>query len=106
MMNGVCRPGRKTTYIGSIFLALCLHAVLAGTVWAERMSVNADKANIRSGPGTEKYDVLWEVNRYTRWTLSAPRVSGCSFGISKAMKAGFMVAFWVKRPPLSLVPTW
>jgi SH3-like domain-containing protein len=64
MMNGVCRPGRKTTYIGSIFLALCLHAVLAGTVWAERMSVNADKANIRSGPGTEKYDVLWEVERY------------------------------------------
>jgi SH3-like domain-containing protein len=28
------------------------------------MSVNADKANIRSGPGTEQYDVLWEVERY------------------------------------------
>ena len=64
MMNGVCRSGRKTTYRKSIFLALCLHVVLAGTVWAERMSVNADKANIRSGPGTEQYDVLWEVERY------------------------------------------
>ena len=38
--------------------------ILAGIAWADRMSVNADKANIRSGPGTGKYDILWEVERY------------------------------------------
>ena len=64
MVKGVCRPGRRITCIGSIILVLCIHAVFVGTVWAERMSVNAAKANIRSGPGTDQYDVLWEVERY------------------------------------------
>jgi len=62
MIKGVSRPG--TTCVGSLILVFCIHAVLSGTVWAERMSVNADKANIRSGPGTDQYDVLWEVERY------------------------------------------
>ena len=64
MITDVFRPGRRTTCIGSLILVLCIHAGFAGTVWAERMSVNADKANIRSGPGTDQYDVLWEVERY------------------------------------------
>jgi len=36
---------------------------LADTVFAERLSVSASIANIRSGPGT-KYEVLWKVEKY------------------------------------------
>lgn len=64
MVPRSCRSGRETLRIWFIMLILLMSPVLAGTVWAERMSVNADKANIRSGPGTDKYDVLWEVERY------------------------------------------
>lgn len=64
MIKSAGRPGRGTTPIGFIILVLCIQAVSTGTVWAERMSVTAEKANIRSGPGTDQYDVLWEVERY------------------------------------------
>ena len=64
MIKRASRPGRGTTFIGFIILVLCMNAGSVGTAWAERLSVNADKANIRSGPGTEKYDVLWEVERF------------------------------------------
>jgi SH3-like domain-containing protein len=40
--------------------SLCLVAVSAP---AERLSVSAQVANIRSGPGTG-YDILWKVERY------------------------------------------
>lgn len=45
-------------------LMLVLLAAMAGVARAERLSVTADKANIRSGPGTEGFAVLWEVERY------------------------------------------
>jgi SH3-like domain-containing protein len=64
MIKRASRSGRGKTFIGFIILVLCMHAVSAGTAWAERLSVNADKANIRSGPGTDQYDVIWEVERY------------------------------------------
>ncbi len=31
---------------------------------AERLALKVKKANVRSGPGTEKYAVLWEIERY------------------------------------------
>lgn len=58
------RSGGEELPIRIIMLMLLMSPVLAGIAWAERMSVDADKANIRSGPGTDKYDVLWEVERY------------------------------------------
>ena len=48
----------------AVIIALLTTAVWSGGAWADRMSVTARKANIRSGPGTEKYAILWEVERY------------------------------------------
>lgn len=64
MLKRSCRPGRDMTRIWLAILILLMSHVLTGTAWAERMFVNSGKANIRSGPGTDKYDVLWEVERY------------------------------------------
>jgi len=64
MVTIFCRSGRVKHFYWFIVLILCIIPVLAGTAWAERMSVKAGKANIRSGPGTDKYEVLWEVERY------------------------------------------
>lgn len=64
MVKKSCHPGRAKGCIGLIMLVFLMSSVLTGIAWAERMSVNANKANIRSGPGTDKYDVLWEVERY------------------------------------------
>ncbi|MFO7558330.1 MAG: SH3 domain-containing protein [Desulfobacterales bacterium] len=48
----------------SVFWVLISFIVFfTGTASAERLSVKASKANIRSGPGTS-YDVLWEVEKY------------------------------------------
>ena len=46
----------------SIFLIFLL-AVYAGTAAAERLTVVAPLANIRSGPDT-KYDILWKVEKF------------------------------------------
>jgi len=40
-----------------------LFLVLPGTGFAERVMVNKNVANIRSGPGTG-YDILWKVEKY------------------------------------------
>jgi SH3-like domain-containing protein len=52
---------KRIWFLGLLVLA---SMAMAGTASAERMSVTAATANIRSGPGTEKYEVLWEVERY------------------------------------------
>ncbi len=44
--------------------ALVLLIGMAAPLWAERMALAVDKANVRSGPGTKKYEVLWEIERY------------------------------------------
>lgn len=49
---------------GHVFLLVLAMMAFTGTAHAERMSVTAGKANIRSGPGTENYPILWEVERY------------------------------------------
>ena len=53
---------RKSLVIG--LAAMAFLAGLAAPLWAERMALAVDKANVRSGPGTKKYTVLWEIERY------------------------------------------
>lgn len=57
---------RRRGAVGRFLVGVCLAMLVipAATAWAERMSVKADKANIRSGPGTSDYAVLWEVERF------------------------------------------
>ena len=64
MATKFCCPVRVKGCIRFIMMVFLISSVFAGAAWAERMSVKANKANIRSGPGTDKYDVLWEVERY------------------------------------------
>ena len=40
-----------------------LFVVLAGQASAERLTVNASIANVRSGPG-KQYEILWKVEQY------------------------------------------
>lgn len=53
---------RCGTIVGINLLAILL-AATAGSA-AERMAVSASSANIRSGPGTEGFEVLWQVEKY------------------------------------------
>jgi SH3-like domain-containing protein len=46
----------------SIFL-IVLITIAAGTAMAERLTIVAPVANIRSGPDT-KYEILWKVEKY------------------------------------------
>lgn len=47
-----------------VFLFTLLSIMLwAGVVSAKRLSVSADRANIRSGPGT-KHEILWSAGKY------------------------------------------
>ena len=59
-----CRSGRLTMAVRLMVLLFIVVGWQVGTAWAERMSVKANKANIRSGPGTSQYEILWEVERY------------------------------------------
>jgi SH3-like domain-containing protein len=48
-----------------IFIAaLLLTAFTAQPLWAERLALSVGKANVRSGPGTDKYEILWEIEKY------------------------------------------
>ena len=60
-MDRTHRIGKWSWCVGLLVLT---SVALAGMARAERMSVTAGKANIRSGPGTEKYTILWAVERY------------------------------------------
>jgi SH3-like domain-containing protein len=46
-----------------VFFALALSLLWAGTASAKRLSVVVEKANVRSGPGTN-YEILWSVGKY------------------------------------------
>ncbi len=50
--------------LGVCLAVLVWSAGMAAPLWAERMALAVDKANVRSGPGTKKYTVLWEIERY------------------------------------------
>ena len=62
----------RTRFLGTAALSLrrlaallVLTAMLApSALGAERLALKVKKANVRSGPGTEKYAVLWEIERY------------------------------------------
>ena len=48
-----------------LFTFICMTSVMSfSNAYAERLAVNSDVANIRSGPGTG-YEVLWQVEKYT-----------------------------------------
>lgn len=62
MTNDRCRRFDLSGW--PVILMIVVLAAIAGAAQAERLSVTAAKANIRSGPGTEGFAVLWEVERY------------------------------------------
>ena len=48
-----------------LLIAIILGLLVVPPLWAaERMALAVNKANVRSGPGTEKYEVLWEIEKY------------------------------------------
>lgn len=57
-------PVRETPLLWMLVIVCLALPTLAATARAERMSVTADRANIRSGPGTDGFEILWEVERY------------------------------------------
>jgi SH3-like domain-containing protein len=60
MKPSTYRRPRFSLFLGA---ALFFSVFFAATALAERMAVSTNKANIRSGPGTN-YDILWEVEKY------------------------------------------
>lgn len=46
-----------------VWIVSCALVLFAGQVWAERLTVKAGIANVRSGPGTQ-YEILWKVEQY------------------------------------------
>ncbi|MFZ7127053.1 MAG: SH3 domain-containing protein [Desulfobacterales bacterium] len=55
-----------STRRGLLFILFILVAGLTAVApaFGERLSIAVSKANVRSGPGTQNYEVLWEVERY------------------------------------------
>lgn len=47
-----------------LFVLVLLGFLVVPSAFGERLSVAVSKANVRSGPGTGNYEVLWEVERY------------------------------------------
>ena len=45
------------------FLMIVLLVFYGGVAFAQRLTIKADVANIRSGPG-QKYDILWQVEKF------------------------------------------
>ncbi len=51
-------------YLQILMAAVLLMAITVSPLWAERLALSVDKANVRSGPGTDKYAILWEIEKY------------------------------------------
>ena len=48
-----------------VLTIMVLNLFAAQPLWAaERLALAVNKANVRSGPGTAKYEVLWEIEKY------------------------------------------
>ncbi len=55
----------KLNALRIVLIAIVLGLFSGPPLWAaERMALAVDKANVRSGPGTAKYEVLWEIEKY------------------------------------------
>ena len=65
MMYSIYPSAIKSTAVKRTFLCVVSVLILAGTVVAsgQRIGITAEKANMRSGPGTQ-YDQLWQAERY------------------------------------------
>lgn len=46
-----------------LFVILCVAVLYAGEASAKRLAVSVDKANMRSGPGTN-HEILWSAGKY------------------------------------------
>jgi SH3-like domain-containing protein len=64
--------------LASFFLVINLVLGGAGIVWAERLSVSVDIANIRSGPDTNE-TVIWQVERYHPLNVIQKQGEWCLF---------------------------
>jgi SH3-like domain-containing protein len=62
----------------SFFLAVSLVLGGATIVWAERLSVKADIANVRVGPGTDEM-VIWQVEKYHPLNVLRKQGGWCMF---------------------------
>ncbi len=51
-------------YLQILMTTVLLMAITVPPLWAERLALSVDKANVRSGPGTGKYAILWEIEKY------------------------------------------
>jgi SH3-like domain-containing protein len=47
-----------------VMIVITLSLLSAPPLWAERLALAVNKANVRSGPGTSKYEVIWEIEKY------------------------------------------
>jgi SH3-like domain-containing protein len=47
----------------TLIFTLFVFALFVGTASAKRLTVSADRANVRSGPGTNQ-EILWSVGKY------------------------------------------
>lgn len=63
-MDSMIPISKKRSIRAHLIVFILLGLWLAPCAFGERLSVAVSKANVRSGPGTENYDVLWEVERY------------------------------------------
>jgi SH3-like domain-containing protein len=48
----------------TLLTVIALSLFSAQPIWAERLALAVNKANVRSGPGTAKYEVIWEIEKY------------------------------------------
>ncbi|MBW2569353.1 MAG: SH3 domain-containing protein [Deltaproteobacteria bacterium] len=56
------RPEKHSNILCPIIIAILL-IVCSADAFAERLTIKAPLANIRSGPGTN-YDIIWKVGKY------------------------------------------
>ena len=47
-----------------VAITAILFCLFAGAASAERLAVKVSEANVRSGPGTKQYEILWKVELY------------------------------------------
>ncbi len=79
------------------FILVLLIVFSAGAAMAQRMTVTAPVANIRSGPGTG-YDVLWKVEKYHPLFIIDTSGSWCQFRDFEGDRG------WVHKSLLGKIP--
>ncbi len=85
-----------------IALASLALTLLAQPVFADRMAITVDTANVRSGPGTEFAEV-WKVEKYHPIEVIEKKMAGITSKILKMTPPGYTRLWWVRSPPSSSV---